>query len=92
MTYKFCDARPNAVAAGPMEHELWQVRARQAGLSQKALALLAGVAENTVSRQLRGQFGAVPNYLKTIIRAWEMLTDEQREALRAAAEGSDDFA
>ena len=74
-----------------MEHELWQVRARNAGLSQKMLALLLGVAELTVSKQLRGIWASgTPRYVKTMIRAWEMMTPEQRHALIEAAEADDD--
>ena len=72
---------------GEMDGHPWQIRARQAGLSQKALGRLAGKPDNTISRQLRGEFGPVPLYLIAIITAWEMLDADQRTAWeRAIAE------
>ncbi len=65
----------------------WAKRAKRAGLSQKDLARLLGVAENTVSLQLRGKWqSGTPRYVKTLIRAWEMLPQAQREALMDGAE------
>lgn len=90
MSEIFCLPAAEAVSTIDMEHELWQMRARNAGLSQKLLARLAGVTPTTASLQLRGLSGGTPNYVKTIVRAWEMLSAEQREKLRAAAEGDDD--
>lgn len=61
-----------------MDGHEWQVRARNAGLSQKSLARLAGKPENTISRQLREHFGEVPGYLVALIVAWECMTPEAR--------------
>ncbi|MCW4589717.1 hypothetical protein NO263_03885 [Gluconacetobacter entanii] len=62
----------------------WGLRARDAGLDQKTLAALTGLAPNSVSRGLRGEWEkGIPAYLPTIIRAWEMLNDEQRTTLLA---------
>jgi predicted transcriptional regulator len=70
-----------------MDNEPWQKRAKLAGLSQKMLAKLLGVAENTVSLQLRGKWASgTPQYVKTVILAWERLTPESREALLSAAD------
>jgi predicted transcriptional regulator len=70
-----------------MDNEPWQRRAKLAGLNQKTLAKLLGVAENTVSLQLRGKWATgTPQYVKTVILAWERLSPEAREALLAAAE------
>jgi transcriptional regulator with XRE-family HTH domain len=70
-----------------MDNEPWQRRAKLAGLSQKTLAKLLGVAENTVSLQLRGKWATgTPQYVKTVILAWERLSPEAREALLAAAD------
>ncbi|MBN6822856.1 hypothetical protein JRF84_25155 [Methylobacterium organophilum] len=56
-------------------------------MSQKDLARLLGVHENTVSNQLRGKWeSGTPRYVKTLIRAWEMLPQAQREALMDGAE------
>ena len=58
--------------------EDWRERARRAGLSQVMLAKLAGTHPNTVSRQLRGEW-ETPNYVKSIILAWELMAPEQRD-------------
>jgi IS30 family transposase len=57
--------------------EDWRERARKAGLSQVMIAKLTGVHPNTVSRQLRGEW-KMPGYVKSIIVAWELMTEEQR--------------
>lgn len=70
-----------------MDNEPWQRRAKLAGLSQKTLAKLLGVAENTVSLQLRGKWATgTPQYVKTVILAWERLSPEARESLLSAAD------
>jgi predicted transcriptional regulator len=70
-----------------MENEPWQRRAKRAGLSQKELARLMGVAENTVSLQLRGKWqSGTPQYVKLIIRMWERLPQADREAILDAGE------
>ena len=82
-----CDATAGAVSPPPMENEPWQRRAKRAGLSQKELARLMGVAENTVSLQLRGKWqSGTPQYVKLIIRMWERLPQAEREAILAAGE------
>lgn len=61
---------------------LWGRRARDAGLDQKTLATLTGLAPNSVSRGLRGEWeSGVPTYFLTIIMAWELLNHDQRETL-----------
>jgi transcriptional regulator with XRE-family HTH domain len=66
-------------ATGPiMQGERWQIRAKAAKLTQRSLARLTGKSENTISRQLRGEFGEVPGYLIAIIIAWEGMDDDQR--------------
>lgn len=81
--------RPEAsLSRRPVDNEPWQKRAKRAGLSQKELARLLGVAENTVSLQLRGKWqSGTPRYVKTLIRAWELLPQAQRETLM---DGADD--
>lgn len=64
-----------------MEGRPWQVRAKEKGLTQRTLARIAGKAENTVSRQLRGEFGdEAAKYLIALILAWEAMSDDQRLA------------
>jgi hypothetical protein len=87
----FLQLHSASVSVIDMEHELWQLRARNAGLRQNVLARLAGVTPTTASLQLRGKGqGAPPAYMRTIIRAWEMLTPAQRQALIEATDSGDD--
>lgn len=73
-----------------MEHHPWQRRARAAGLTQKMLAQITGHAEMTVSRQLRGQWeSGVPQHIKAIIIAWEVMTEQQRAAWLKAIDAAD---
>ena len=57
--------------------ENWRKRAKDAGLSQRQIAKLCGIHENTVSRQLSGEW-EVPRYVISVIVAWELMTHEQR--------------
>lgn len=74
-----CGAGGRAVRRRSMDNEPWQRRAKDAGLSQVTLARLLGRPVNTISRQIRGEAGSVPQHLIAVIIAWEMLTPEQRE-------------
>lgn len=66
---------------------VWGRRARDAGLDQKTLATLTGLAPNSVSRGLRGEWeSGVPTYLRIIITAWGMLSNQQRAELLETAE------
>ncbi len=86
-----CAPEPGRILLVAMDDEPWQQRAKRAGLTQKRLAALLGVAPNTVSRQLRGQFGdGVPTYVKSFIRAWEMLPQADRERLDRAVESEEE--
>lgn len=55
----------------------WQTRLRAAALNQKALASMLGIAENTVSRQMKGEW-PVAGYVEAFVEAWEIMTAEQR--------------
>jgi transcriptional regulator with XRE-family HTH domain len=70
-----------------MEGHPWQIRAKEAGLSQRLLARIAGKSDNTISRQLRGEFGEVPGYLVAIIIAWEGMNADKREDWLQQVEG-----
>lgn len=62
-----------------MQGEPWQIRAKAAGLTQRLLARLTDKPENTISRQLRGEFGGeAPGYLIAIIIAWELMDEDRR--------------
>ena len=79
MTLTACRDDAGRYTAPPMEGRPWQVRAKKAGLSQRELARIAGKAENTVSRQMRGEFGDEASaYLVAIILAWEGMSPDQR--------------
>ncbi|WP_066921401.1 helix-turn-helix domain-containing protein [Methylobacterium sp. CCH5-D2] len=67
-----------------MDNEPWQRRAKATGLSQVTLARLLGRPPNTISRQIRGEQGDVPQHLVAVIIAWEMMTPDQREEWVAA--------
>lgn len=87
MTLIDCGPGAPAVKLAAMDGEPWQQRAKRAGLSQKMLASILGVAENTVSQQLRGKWASgTPRYVKAVIWAWERLPQKEREALIKAAE------
>lgn len=55
----------------------WQERLRAAALNQKRLAAMLGIAENTVSRQMKGEW-PVAGYVEAFVEAWEIMTTEQR--------------
>lgn len=74
-----CEMPRSALRRRPMDNEPWQRRAKDAGLSQVTLARLLGRPVNTISRQIRGEHGEVPQHLVAVIVAWEMMTPEQRE-------------
>lgn len=59
----------------------WGRRADAAGLTQQTLAVVAGLAPNSVGRALRGELsGGVPLYLCSLILAWELLPADGRAA------------
>lgn len=90
MTLIDCEKPAGELSPSAMDNEPWQQRAKLAGLSQKTLARLLGVAENTVSLQLRGKWqSGTPEYVKAIIRAWEHLSPAARAALLEKA-GTDE--
>lgn len=64
----------------------WQRRAKDAGLTQVTLARLLGRPVNTISRQIRGENGGVPQHLVAVIVAWEIMAPEQREEWMTATQ------
>jgi predicted transcriptional regulator len=54
----------------------WQQRLKALGLTQKEFAALTGLAENTVSRQMRGDWD-MPLYVKSLICALEVIGPER---------------
>ena len=86
MTLNGCQIEVAASIAPRMQGEPWQIRAKAAKLTQRSLARLTGKPENTISRQLRGEFGEVPGYLIAIIIAWEGMGANERDDWIAAVE------
>lgn len=86
MTLTACRDGKDRATPAPMEGTPWQIRAKAAGLNQKDLARIADKPENTISRQLRGEFGEVPGYLIALILAWESMNPEHRARFRLSVE------
>lgn len=85
------DARAEPWFPASMARNLWQQRAKEAGLSQRVLARLVGKAQITVSRGLRGHWKAgIPRYLKAVITAWRIMTPEQRREWLATMDAEGD--
>lgn len=61
----------------------WQQRLKHAGLTQKRLAELLRVYENTTSRQMKGEV-PMPGYVVAFVTAWEAMTPDQRDSWLAA--------
>lgn len=79
---------PLSAIPNDMDNEPWQKRARRAGLTQKTLASLLGVSENTVSLQLRGKWQTgTPKYVKFAILMWEMSSQETKDKMLDWASG-----
>lgn len=73
-----CATPPEPLPVGAVtKNTPWQLRLRAAALSQKALASMLGVTENTISRQMKGEW-PVAGYVEAFVRAWEIMTIEQR--------------
>lgn len=64
----------------------WQARLKAAALNQKALAAMLGISENTVSRQMKGEW-PVAGYVEAFVLAWEIMSLEQRADWLARHEG-----
>ena len=81
-----CGGEAPALSRRVMDNEPWQLRAQAAGLEQKTLARLLGRPVNTISRQIRGQHGGVPQHLVAVIVMWERLSPAERAAWLADVE------
>lgn len=78
MTLNACIEVPGQATPAPMKGTYWQIRMKQAGLTQRRLAQTIDRPENTVSRQMKEEYEPVPGDLIAIILAWEMLSEDQR--------------
>lgn len=56
----------------------WQDRLKRAGLTQRKLAALMAMPDNTISRQMKGDWD-VPGYTEAVVAAWEIMSPEDRE-------------
>lgn len=81
-----CGDEAAALSRRAMDNEPWQIRAQAAGLEQKTLARLLGRPVNTISRQIRGVHGEVPQHLIAVIVAWEMMAPADRTDWLASVE------
>lgn len=77
MTLIDCATPGEPLSVAPVRNTEWQLRLRAAALNQKSLASMLGLSENTVSRQMRGDW-PVADYLEAFVLAWEIMTIEQR--------------
>jgi hypothetical protein len=73
-----------AIASG-VHNTPWQQRLKAMGLTQKEFARVTGWTENTISRQMRGDW-EMPRYVKAMILALGAMTPEQRKAWAAEVE------
>lgn len=71
--------------ASDVHNTPWQQRLKALGLTQKRFAALAGLAENTVSRQMRDEW-PMPDYVKALIVALEIIGPERLPEWIAAVE------
>lgn len=55
----------------------WQARLKAAGLTQRKLAALMDMPDNTISRQMKGDWD-VPGYTEAVVTAWEIMSDADR--------------
>ena len=79
-----CAERAEAVpVAAVTKNTPWQIRLKAAGLTQKRLAAILRGSENTVSRQMKGDW-EMPGYVVAFVTAWETMTPDQREQWLAA--------
>jgi hypothetical protein len=72
-----CATPPDALPLPTVKNTAWQARLKAAGLNQKQLAAMLGVSENTMSRQMKGDW-PVAGYVEAFVSAWEIMSGEQR--------------
>jgi hypothetical protein len=76
-----CATPGEPLTVRPVKNTPWQLMLKDAGLSQKGLAAMLRVTENTISRQMKGDL-AVPGYVSAFIAAWRIMSDRDREEWR----------
>jgi hypothetical protein len=86
MTLIDCATPEQPLTVAPVtKNTAWQARLRAAALNQKTLAAMLGIAENTMSRQMKGDW-PVAGYVVAFVEAWEIMTAEQRAEWTARRE------
>ena len=78
MTLTDCQTNGQRLGTGPVKNTPVQMRLKAAGMTQKRLAEILGVAENTVSRQMKGDWD-LPGYVLAVLVAWEIMSPADRE-------------
>lgn len=68
----------DVLVVAPVNNTAGQLKLKAVGLTQKRLAQILGIAENTVSRQMKGDW-EVPGYVEAVVAAWEIMHDHDRE-------------
>lgn len=79
MALNDCANPPASVTGDMVTGTPWQDRLKRAGLTQRKLAALMAMPDNTISRQMKGEW-SVPGYTEAVVAAWEIMTPEEREA------------
>lgn len=77
MTLIDCATPGEPLTVSAVKNTPWQSRLKAAALNQKSLAGMLGISENTVSRQMKGEW-PVAGYVEAFVVAWEIMTAEQR--------------
>lgn len=73
-----CESGEQRLGVAVVKNTPLQMRLKAAGMTQKRLAEILGVAENTVSRQMKGDWD-LPGYVAAVLTAWEIMSAEDRE-------------
>lgn len=85
MTDSFCQTQPSALPNG-VDGEPWQLRLKAMGISQVSFAEAIGLTPTNLSEGLRGSWiTGVPQYLKVIVLALEMMAPADRAVWLASA-------
>lgn len=78
MTLMDCESGGQRLGVAVVKNTPLQMRLKAAGMTQKRFAQILGVAENTVSRQMKGDWD-MPGYVIAVLTAWEVMSPELRE-------------
>jgi transcriptional regulator with XRE-family HTH domain len=76
--YRGIDENGQRLGIVVVKNTLLQMRLNVAGMTQKRLAEILGVAENTVSRQMKGDWD-LPGYVSAVLAAREIMSPDLRD-------------